>query len=290
VRVTSIAPRADGAGLDVGVDGPGASDNATAINAVPALHGSVHVDTYPAHPAVMTSRESDVAPYWGGGEMASNTNLCSTGFAVADPTGTRFILSASHCSPSQSDNWLTGDGGATTGGLLIGSVVKWNPVHDSMLIGPTSSDPRIYTDGSLAEERPQSSLPVHGATATQEGDGLCTSGAFSGEQCNINAIRTGITVQIVDDTGATFCFCQNMVQADQLGHADATGNGDSGGPVISFGTDGSAIARGTITGQDNNAPAACTGVPEGVGRTCSYRVFYPDITFEQQDMGVQVLT
>lgn len=67
-HVTLVAPRADGTGLDVGMDGAAASSEAAARSAAPAL-ARVPVPVHVVRSApVSTLRQADTTPYWGGGE------------------------------------------------------------------------------------------------------------------------------------------------------------------------------------------------------------------------------
>jgi hypothetical protein len=307
VRVDLIAPREDGAGLDVGIDGPAAGDRSAALRALPLLgHLSVPVNLFQSAPPVAALREADTTPYWGGGEMTdtpfpcpsnpslSCANLCTTGFGVQNSQGQTFILSAAHCSfttPNRgtSDSWTTGDGGQTTGGLPIGGVSFWSTTHDVMTIGPVSSANHIYACAGISDPANECSLTVTAAGGTNVGDAVCDSGAFSGELCGMHATATGVTIQIVDEQGNTICTCQNMVQADQPTSINAGGNGDSGGPVFAVNSDGSVSARGTLSAEDLSREVPCSGVPTGNSRKCSSRVFFPDITFELADAGVGVL-
>lgn len=224
-------------------------------------------------------------------------NQCTTGFAVRNGAGQTFMLSAAHCSfstPNQgtADAWFTGDGGATSGGLSIGKPAFWSASpHDVMTIGPVATQGDIYACTSIADPGGQCSIRVTSASSTNVGDSLCTSGAFSGQICGLAASAIGVTIQVVDEHGNTVCVCRDMIQVDSPppGTQSAGGNGDSGGPLFSRDSDGTAGARGTITAQNGALVVPCTGVPASSTRQCSSEIFVPDITRELADAGVSVL-
>jgi hypothetical protein len=66
-----------------------------------------------------------------------------------------------------------------------------------------------------------------------------------------------------------------FVEAEQLSHQNAAGQGDSGGPVFSLAANPSqVIAKGIIDVGDPSAPATCTG--QG-GRKCFWRFTFAGI-------------
>jgi hypothetical protein len=111
---------------------------------------------------------------------------------------------------------------------------------------------------------------------------VCTSGAFSGAVCYIQVVRTDEAVT-VDGHPMT------LVRAEQVNHVAPIGNGDCGGPVFSLVNNNvDDVARGTITAYDSTTIAPCQGVPAGNGRSCGWRMWYPDITYQANSIGFHV--
>jgi hypothetical protein len=80
-----------------------------------------------------------------------------------------------------------------------------------------------------------------------------------------------------------------LVRAEQVNHVAPIGNGDSGGPVFSLVNNNvDDVARGTITAYDSTTIAPCQGVPAGNGRSCGWRMWYPDITYRANSIGFHV--
>jgi len=108
---------------------------------------------------------------------------------------------------------------------------------------------------------------VKGVNTPTVGDLDCTSGGFSGERCSIKVINTNVTI----NAGGLLSY--RMVQAEQTGHNNAAGSGDSGGPFYKRQADGTVLATGIISAIDAAAAVKCTGVPTSSSRTCSWRMF-----------------
>jgi hypothetical protein len=95
----------------------------------------------------------------------------------------------------------------------------------------------------------------------------------------------------ITDYGRT----ENMVRANtsNASRQATSGNGDSGGPVVSI-TTGGVLARGTISAMNMNSQVPCPGVPgapvDEEGRHCSTEMFYPDIRVQMAAVGVRLTT
>lgn len=161
----------------------------------------------------------------------------------------------------------------------MGTVSGDDNAHDRLLID-TSSAGQIYDGGVGTGELTKL---VVGSSRSRVGDFLCTSGAFSGSRCNIR-------VQAINQTISVGYLIFQAVMAEQIDRTNAAGNGDSGGPVLSLSADpNKVIAKGTITAIDSFAPAPCTGVPAGGGRTCSWRMFSIDVADSLTAYGATIV-
>lgn len=221
------------------------------------------------------SRNDDWAPYWGGARWGANWTGqgCSTGFAIWVGGYTK-MLSAGHCGANGQTAY---DGG----GQVMGSISGDNNSYDTLYINASSAG-RIYDGGVGSGEF---SKPVAYASRSYVGDWLCTSGSYSGAVCNIRVTATNLTINIG-------YYVYGIVRAEQVNHTNAAGNGDSGGPVFSLSSDPNrVVAKGTITaGDPSSAPATCTGVPAGPGRSCTWRMYYADITTAFNLYGASIVT
>ncbi|WP_168211547.1 hypothetical protein [Actinosynnema sp. ALI-1.44] len=261
--VKSVAPKADGSGLSVGVD--------RSIRAQ-TLNSSVPIEQTDAAPAPAASRENDSPPYWGGARWRSPDGGCSTGFAVWHG-GTTKMLSAGHCGK----NGQTAHDG---GGDFMGYIEHDDDPWDTLLIN-TSSAGRIYDGGVGVNEF---SKPVDHAAANWVGNYICVSGSYSGVTCN----------NVVDEINVTIGIpytVYGQVRAHQVDHHAAVGNGDSGGPAFDLVPDWSrVIAKGTLTAIDLHAEKPCNGVPTGGNRRCSSVFFFADISKTLPRLGASIVT
>ncbi|WP_327031753.1 hypothetical protein [Micromonospora ureilytica] len=259
-KITTVGPRADGAGLLVGTqDG---LLGATALAGVP-----VTVQTGVA--AAPATRWDDSPPWWGGAAWRNTANGggCSTGFGVFQG-GVSRVLSAAHCANL---NVLATD----PTGQTIGIVGTRNTGTDTLLLAGSSGG-RVFNNSTTAAGAVVSefSNQVIGATASQVGNFVCTSGAYSGTRCSIQVKARNLCINVRDF--ATVC---GQVQAENTTRTNAVGQGDSGGPVeiVNAANTLQVWATGTNTAiDDTNTAVACTGyVP--TGRVCAWRMYYEDI-------------
>ncbi|MEV4512278.1 hypothetical protein AB0K00_25350 [Dactylosporangium sp. NPDC049525] len=81
-----------------------------------------------------------------------------------------------------------------------------------------------------------------------------------------------------------------LVHAEHaLGEA-INGNGDSGGPVVSIGSNGKLLARGVISGQSlGGYLRPCVGYVFA-GRQCAMDVYYADLRSTMNAVGVHINT
>jgi hypothetical protein len=267
-KITSVGPRADGAGLVVGTRNGLAG--AAGYAGVP-----VTVETgVSAEPA---SRVNDSPPWWGGGRWQTAGSSCSTGFAVVHG-GVNRMLSAGHCGN-------IGNVATDPTGEVIGTIVNKNAATDTLIIAGNSGG-RVFNNSTDAAGNVVSefSNPVIGRLASQVGNFVCTTGSFSGTRCSIQVAAIN---QCINVTGiGTVC---NQVRAEQTAHTNAAGNGDSGGAVeiVNAANTNQVFATGTFTAFDKaNTQVPCTGyVLDTATRSCAWRIFYEDIVSGMSGVG-----
>lgn len=213
-------------------------------------------------------RANDRSPASGGALIITQSETCTTGFGVvSEATGKRQLLTAGHCGPVGSP-WFNGDG------EFLGNAVARHPEADALVIDADSSG-RVW-HGAVTENLDgvdEKARTVTGARSPEVGQYLCTSGAVSGTHCGLRVTRVGVVLSIAGTD------VPGQVEAEQVRHTAAAGNGDSGGPVYSATTlSGPVTAHGMITAYDRKETSACSGAPTGNGRNCSWRVYFTDIS------------
>ncbi|MFK0257583.1 S1 family peptidase [Streptomyces sp. NPDC090445] len=212
-------------------------------------------------------RVNDRWPVSGGALIITQSETCTTGFGVVSVArGHKQLLTAGHCGPVGSP-WFNGDA------EFIGNAGARHPEVDALVIDANSSD-KVW-HGAVTESLDgidDKARTVTEARSPEVGQYLCTSGAVSGTRCGLRVTRTGVVVSIAGTD------VPGQVEAEQVDHLDAAGNGDSGGPVYSGTTaTGPVTAHGMITAYDRQQTVPCSGMPTGNGRNCSWRVYFTDI-------------
>lgn len=271
--VTRVGPRADGSGVQVGVDfaaspalaRPNGSvqERIAAAARLIASHapGSVPVTVFDgrSNASAAGNRTSDVSPYKGGARIVRAGNvICSTGFGVVSGN-THYMLFAAHCGGINT-SWQVGDSYASSGKAMGLETVR-DPSYDTGLIKVDNNQATIYDkgyDSSVTEK-------VVGSQSVVKGTWTCQNGATSGVICNT----------VVDDVLQTVSFDNGAftAQDENVAHnantkLQSNAGGDSGGPVfVNTGTKGQVKAVGTVSGgydsvscaksDDPNATPAC---------------------------------
>ncbi|WP_329089116.1 MULTISPECIES: hypothetical protein [unclassified Streptosporangium] len=255
--LSSIAPLQDGSGLTASTTTLGAARTAIAGAAVP-------VDLeYGVRPE-LASRWNDIPPWYGGGAWrnAGTGAGCSTGFAVAYQ-GAQGIWTAGHCGNP-------GQGATDPTGQVIGQVSTKVASLDLLFISAGGGG-RIFNNpvGNVFTEY---SNPVIGTQSSYVGLFVCTSGAYSGTNCNIRVTAVGVTLSIPSVPGGSLF---GMVRAEQQSFTNAIGGGDSGGPVevVNPSDNTQVYAVGVASAHDSGTSVPCTGYVT-VGRTCAWRMYY----------------
>ncbi|MFC6081354.1 chymotrypsin family serine protease [Sphaerisporangium aureirubrum] len=256
--LTSIAPSQDGSGLTASTASLGAARTAISGAAVPVtLEHGVRPE--------LSSRWDDSPPWWAGGAWGVNGGpaICSTGFAVTY-LGASKLLSAAHCAS-------VGQTATDPTGQVIGPVTHVSLPRDLLLIG-TNSGGRVFNNPINANGNAivstEYSNPVIGTSSSVVGLFVCTSGAFSGTNCNIRVTAVNVTINV-----GYLLF--GMVQAEQQAHTNAAGQGDSGGPVevVNPSNTTQVFATGSVSAIDTSTSVACTGYVTS-GRICAWRMYY----------------
>ncbi|MEO3811998.1 hypothetical protein ABGB17_23625 [Sphaerisporangium sp. B11E5] len=256
--ITSIAPLQDGSGLKASTSVIGAARTAIAGTSVPVTL------EYGVKPE-LTTRWDDSPPWWGGGAWrnASSGGGCSTGFAVTYG-GAQKMLSAGHCGAN-------GNVATDPTGQTIGSITQDNNSRDVLLIG-TSAGGRVFNNPINANGNAiistEYSNPVIGTSSSYAGLYICTSGAYSGTNCNIRVITVNVTINVG-------YLIYGTVQAEQQARTNAVGQGDSGGAVevVNPNNTTQVYAAGVNTAIDTSTSVACTGYVTS-GRICAWRTYY----------------
>jgi hypothetical protein len=275
-RLAWAAPRSDGSGVDIGVEGDATT---VAVDRLASLATTpVRVIGRQTRPQAAVGRWDDSSPFWGGAaivdpiEGTDEAAFCSAGFGVRKTSGgTQFLLTAEHCRA----NPLTAPMFYTPTGTPIGDTYEYNQGTDVMTInvGRTGSSAGAAIWAGAVDETGNGvgefSRPVKSKTSPAEGAVVCTSGAFSGERCNITVRRVNVTIPVAGRQ------LTGQVMAEQNQRTNAAGEGDSGGPVYLRRSDGGVSAEGTITAIDTTTLVPCTEIADG--RRCAWRMYFSSI-------------
>ncbi|MCZ4507380.1 hypothetical protein O3Q52_03990 [Streptomyces sp. ActVer] len=277
--IASVGPRSDGNGVEVAVDTDSELTTLSRADLDAALTESVDLDITQGVAPRQASRLADTTPYWGGAYATQHnssgaaTGACTTGFGVAGNNGAaRYILTAAHCGGT---TWRTGTGN-TIGTVLSGK----DPGRDAELVLGNIGN-AVYEGPSIEDGDTNSGRPVTSGSSSRVGDTICQGGAFSGSICGYDIVAVNQTVNI-----GGFGTVTNMVRVEAANRASGIGNGDSGGPVYTISSSGNGVARGVISAYDGSQIIDCPGVPNGNGRDCSWRWWYPDVTVAANNLGV----
>ncbi|GLF93356.1 chymotrypsin family serine protease [Streptomyces yaizuensis] len=212
------------------LSGASAAENAAA-DAI-ELRRSAPVDTF--------DRRDDSPPFYGGGGLRSGNSLCSSGYAVTNSAGTRFMVTAGHCYANGAA--VTTESGANAYGTVSNRrlpTVTNEPV-DMELIGGQSYAPRVFTGGVTSN----TSIPIVSAGGAVVGyDDYCHSGRTTGENCGHTA--TSIDGQVCTQTG-----CKSPVIVYNGGTISQ--GGDSGGTFYAKNSSGAWVRGHVIAGGGGN--------------------------------------
>ncbi|CCH33191.1 S1 family peptidase [Actinosynnema sp. NPDC047251] len=170
------------------------------------------------------SRQNDPRPFRGGAAITVGSGKCTSGFAVKDPEGNRYLLTAGHC--GYVPGVPIGRPARNTGsGAYIGEFYNWSyPSRDLALIGTLQTGfygPQIYVGDATGK-----TIRVAGAADPVAGrSDYCRSGAATFEKCGHRVVNTTGQLCI-----AGICT-RDLVTYDK---GTATQDGDSGAPFFSY--------------------------------------------------------
>lgn len=170
-----------------------------------------------AGPTDQWHRRDDIPAFYGGGGIVSG-GTCSSGYAVQNGAGTRFMVTAGHCFANGAS--VNTESGANVYGTVSNRRLPTVTGHaqDMELIGGRSYWGRIFTGGVTSS----TSQPVVGAGDAVVGYAdYCHSGRTTGENCGHTALDNN--AQVCTQTG-----CKQPVTSFN-GGVQST-NGDSGSP------------------------------------------------------------
>lgn len=175
-------------------------------------------------PTVRTQKAPSVAVYHGGEEyVVSDTDVCSTGFAVTSVTGQAGFVSAGHCG-------VAGSAVQAANGKAMGTVVASRfPVADYSWVATNAG----FVGTPMVSRHNGSFTAVQGARPAGVGATVCMSGRASGWHCG-KITATNQTVSY--DQGTVSGLTQTTVCTDA---------GDSGGAFIS-GTQAQGVVSGGV--------------------------------------------
>jgi streptogrisin C len=174
----------------------------------------------------------------GGQAITRSGSRCSLGFNARSSSGTRYVITAGHC---------TAGGGTWSGsGGTIGSV--------SGTSFPTNDYGRITVSSSSAVSTPLvdrysagSDVTVAGSQAAGVGAAVCRSGSTTGWRCGS-----------ITQTNATVCYSQGCVYQTIRTNACAE-PGDSGGSLVTNPGSGTRVqAQGLTSGGSGNCSSGGT--------------------------------
>ncbi|GAA0377405.1 hypothetical protein Acor_43230 [Acrocarpospora corrugata] len=262
VDIARIAPRTDGSGLVVVVDG-----SVAAARELPALRTSAVPLSFETGrmAAPVYSRADDMPSYYAGGRWSLWAGkLCTTGFAFT-AQASEFLLGAAHCADQPLNAY---DGG----GQRMGEVFDAPNVELDFLRIEAQVTSHTFVGGPYSG----ASLPVYDSSINLPGSFLCVGGAFSGEHCDSSVEVDDMWNHVTD--GTKDWWIAHQVQAVNWRGLGVVGNGDSGGPVYNYGSGGKVFARGVLSSANSNLQEApCQGEPTTATRKCSYRFWYGDL-------------
>ena len=231
-----------------------------------------------SYPILAVDRGHDLPP-WNGGDFITDvtTGDCSSGFGVTDSSGEQYLLTAGHCYPV-GDAVLNGAVTQNYGTFTSMGTVSANSFSaqldaelvDTSVLGSS----RITFIGSSTS--PQEAINS-GTASNIAGNQVCQDGAFEGQICGL-VIQSGgpMCINESEPGGPTSTVCE-IYQANNPSGGIAVGQGDSGGPVISF--NGTPMyGNGIVTALGGNI-TNCPTWQVQPGRICGSELFYTDLGF-----------
>ncbi len=202
------------------------------------------------------NRLNDSAPFYGGDRIIytsalpngyTNIEQCTASFVFNQPGFGRVMSTAGHCGPNGrawQQGWFDKPNSRIYENGLMGTDYNTqfgNNRPDGELLKGGSYAPRVYTSSS--GNSPQSSTP----RLPSVGEGLCTDGSFTGQNCYAKVHATNACLNLADN-GTVYYVCNQLLLQSTNGSVIVQ-PGDSGGPVYTHnGTQPQLVAEGIISG------------------------------------------
>jgi len=263
----SISP--DGSGITVTVEARDAAEEARRSQRNVIV---TNVASDSVHPL---TRQNDSPPWWSGARIYVGGGGCTTGFGVYSGSA-QWMITAAHCASQGSTAY---DGAYD----LMGSVGTVIPGIDTELINLSSPNVGGYMYDGAWNDPNSYAKPVVGRAANFVGEYVCTSGSYSGVQCDLQ-INADNESRVINGVNV-----RSLIRAARTDGSFGAGTGDSGGPVFSVSpSDGYAnvTARGGIS-LGEGSPVSCTA---GVAGTCYNQIIYMPISVIVNTFGVSLMT
>lgn len=259
--VTAVGPSSDGSGLSVRVSG--SEEEARAVPAIRDTKVTVKIRAGAQMHEATATRVSDSPPFWGGAQVVNGTRVASMGFAVRDTfSGLAMMVTRAH--------GLTYGTVKTPAGDNIGNVMGIYPDNDVAIINANSGGRVYWGPWNLPITRYK---PVFGHRKNHDGDIVCNDGAFTGAWCGLLNRPMKVT-----DHDETIYFHDHWVhnEVEVEYEAAASGEGDSGGPVVTQAADRTGVyMKGTMSAFDPSGTPACVG-DTSHNRKCGKTFWYQD--------------
>ncbi len=302
-KLTSVGPGADGKGLLIGV---APADRETALSgretasltrSVADITGGIaitRVRTENPQAATGKSPKGAVRAAGRAGEQAfggarwvypgpGGTYNCSTGFAVRYPNGARLMASAAHCG----EQYVKAHSPEFPDSRPFGWIGERDTERDINLLYPEQwSNPgffqsRMWWGPWAYGGGNQQTWPVKGLHQNHVGQKVCSSGAASGNICDITIDATEQTV--VTNSGTIY----RTIKVSKPAGQPIWGPGDSGGPISQ--PNGSDVYANGIVSSSNKAafPAGCQGDTD---RNCASVGWYAPLDIYLEKHGLELVT
>lgn len=175
----------------------------------------------------LTSWDNDGQPHWGGAWVQGGGFVCTSGFAIADNNGHRYMATAGHCFAN----------GVSTNMGTASRPSDGYPLYDFEFLTGHSVSGKIYDTSTHGRA-------VKNAINPGIGSQYCTSGRTSGFQCDWTVRKVNQTM-CYGPNGA----CYHSLAAFNRPSLVPVQPGDSGGPLWYKYSDGTAGVRGVVSGR-----------------------------------------
>lgn len=197
-------------------------------------------------------RQHDTSPFYGGALFSG----CTTGFGWVRQ-GKSYILTAGHCTsldyPANNPDGLMGKVVADNWNNSKGSV-KWNgqsyysgDLSTIKMSSGNASTYRVYRGGPDSER--SRAVTDKWRNRSGHGDRYCVSGQKTGEMCGWRVTATYVTARLSGK------LIRNATEGRRTGKC--TKKGDSGAPIYTIRSDGSAAAKGVLSGGNTITSGNC---------------------------------